>query len=105
MERPSEFHGILENHGLSLAAVDFRMHTDFDAYKRLFEFMQALDCRIFVCIDPAGTEKDFGKYGSLLNESHQDATLLLQKSNKHPAICLTATACPKGWTSPFGKLP
>lgn len=67
LDRPSVLRRLLDEQGLRLAALDLRMHDDFDAYRKLFESMQALECGLFVCIDPSGTEKDYAKYGDLLN--------------------------------------
>lgn len=67
IERPGELKRLLEDEGLALAAVDVRLHDDYEQYKPVFEFMQALDCRLLACIDPAGTEKDYARYGGMLN--------------------------------------
>src|ERR1035441_5604413 len=64
LDRPGEFTQILGDHGLELAAVDLRMHTDYAAYERLFSFMQAMGCDLFVCIDgDRSEERRVGKEG------------------------------------------
>lgn len=67
MDNPNQFRSQLREYNLSLAALNGRMHTNYDDYKRMFEFMQAVGCEYFVCIDPAGTEKDYSKYANILN--------------------------------------
>lgn len=67
IEKPQALKTLLADEGLSLAAVDVQLHDDLEKYKPVFEFMQALDCRLLACIDPAGTEKDYAKYGAMMN--------------------------------------
>lgn len=67
IDRPQVLHTLLNNHGLELAAVDTKLTDDYDRYKRVLEFMEALNCNLMVCIDPAGTEKNYAKYGAMLN--------------------------------------
>ncbi|HUZ18880.1 MAG TPA: TIM barrel protein, partial [Spirochaetia bacterium] len=63
----------LREHGLALAGVDWRMNEDEKLYRRYFELMKALDCALFVCIDPAGPKaaaggaKDYAKLARSLN--------------------------------------
>ena len=67
IEQPQELKRLLENEGLVLAGVDVILQENIELYKPVFEFMQALDCHLLACIDPAGTEKDYVKYGQLLS--------------------------------------
>jgi sugar phosphate isomerase/epimerase len=67
IERPQDLKQLLNDEGLALAAVDVRLHSNFEQYKPILEFMQAFDCNLMVCIDPAGTPKEYAKYGAMLN--------------------------------------
>jgi sugar phosphate isomerase/epimerase len=67
MERPADFAERLRRHGLALAALDWRMNDDEKAYRRYFTFLNALGSKLFVCIDPSGGDKDYRKYGGMLN--------------------------------------
>lgn len=70
---PHVLHRLLDDHGLQLAAVDAKLSTDYDMYTPIFEFMERLGSNLLVCIDPAGTEKDFAKYGDALNRIGEKA--------------------------------
>lgn len=65
--RPNALHNLLDDHGLELAAVDTILSDDYESYKPILEFMQQMSCKLMVCIDPSGTEKDYARYGSILN--------------------------------------
>ncbi|MFW6368493.1 MAG: sugar phosphate isomerase/epimerase family protein [Spirochaetota bacterium] len=67
IDRPKELGELLDDHGLELAAVDIHLDKAYDEYKRVFEFMQALECRLMVCIDPSGDDRDSKKYAAMLN--------------------------------------
>lgn len=67
IDRPEDLRTILGGEGLELAAVDAVLHSDFESYKPILEFMQALDCTILVCIDPAGSQKEYAKFAQMLN--------------------------------------
>jgi sugar phosphate isomerase/epimerase len=67
INQPGLLKRLLDDNGLSLAAIDAPLHDDYDKYKPVFEFMQFLDCKLFVCIDPSGTDKHYAKYGDMLN--------------------------------------
>jgi sugar phosphate isomerase/epimerase len=64
---PRELADMLKACNLSLAAVDWRMKDDEREYRRHFELMRTLDCRLFVCIDAPEDTKDYARYGRLLN--------------------------------------
>ena len=65
--KPAALQTMLDDHGLKLAAVDAKLFEDIEQYKPILEFMQAMDSHLLVCIDPAGTPKDYKKYGAILN--------------------------------------
>jgi sugar phosphate isomerase/epimerase len=67
INQPSQLKGLLDDYELKLAAVDTHLHNHLELYKPIFEFMQFMDCKLFVCIDPSGTEKNYAKYGDMLN--------------------------------------
>lgn len=67
IERPQDLKVLLDDHGLEMAAVDVRLHDDFQAYIPILKFMASLDCKLMVCIDPAGTKKEYQRFGKILN--------------------------------------
>ncbi len=67
VHRPAELGRLLSDRGLELAAVDCVLHDSFEEYKPVLEFMQALGTSLLVCIDPAGSAKEYGRYASMLN--------------------------------------
>lgn len=58
----------LSGHGLALAALDWRARDGDDSYRRYFDLMAAVGCRLFVCIDPARSGKDYSKWARILND-------------------------------------
>ena len=68
--KPKELQLMLDDHGLKLAAVDARLYEDdlIEQYTPILEFMNVMGTDLLVCIDPAGTPKDFKKYGAILND-------------------------------------
>ena len=53
IDKPDILKSMLDEYGLSLAAVDVKLHDQYDSYKPIFEFMQKLGCNLAACIDPA----------------------------------------------------
>lgn len=67
ISHPGVLKVMLNDYGLELAAVDATLSSNYEQYKPIFEFMQVLNCNILACIDPAGSQKDYAKYGDMLN--------------------------------------
>lgn len=68
MDHPSGLKEQLEKLGLALASVSAVLNEDFARYRQVLSFMKEVGCSILVCIDPAGTEKQYAKYAELLNQ-------------------------------------
>lgn len=67
IDAPAVLASMLAAQGLSLAAVDWRIHDEEARYRRYFEAMNHLGSRLFVCIDPPGFEKSYAKLAKVLN--------------------------------------
>jgi len=68
LDRPEQFSSLLQKYGLELASVDLFIGADFDFYRKVCDFMAALDCRHLVCLGGYGREPgDFAAVGQLMN--------------------------------------
>jgi sugar phosphate isomerase/epimerase len=67
MER-GQLAGLLDKHGLRLAALDWPLSDNLADCLQYFSWMQELGCSRLVCIDPATGSKDYGGLATRINE-------------------------------------
>ena len=58
LDHPDDFARQLNDHGLSLASLDVKVHRDFDTYRKTCAFMAQFNCKHLVCLGGLDTVVD-----------------------------------------------